>query len=181
MGERPIRGTFLILSYVGAQMHKMLQTLAVPFLCITPKPGDRQIIKDVVAMQSGAPPQGLDEARTRAQSDPTKTMTLQEVRDYCSEMLLQEAFEIGALNNIQTLVEVWFVVREEWIAEVFNEELIKYQHDEEQILPIGLACVARVPDMRPSIDDVIKMIVDLRFEDLSEHHLKALMSTLCNN
>ncbi|GJV40171.1 probable inactive receptor kinase [Tanacetum coccineum] len=64
---------------------------------------------------------------------------------------------------------VWFVVREEWTAKVFNEELIKYQHAEEQILQIGLACVARVPDMRPSIDDVIKMIVDLRSEDLSEH------------
>ncbi|GJV33289.1 hypothetical protein Tco_1393689 [Tanacetum coccineum] len=64
------------------------------------------------------------------------------------------------------------VVREEWTAEVFNEELMKYQHAEEQMVQMlqnGLACVARVPDMRPSMDDVIKMIVDLRSEDLSEH------------
>ncbi|GJW48861.1 hypothetical protein Tco_0080507 [Tanacetum coccineum] len=59
-----------------------------------------------------------------------------------------------------------------WTAEVFNEELMKYQHVEEQMvqmLQIGVAYVARVPDMRPSMDDVIKMIVDLRSEDLSEH------------
>ncbi|GKF87354.1 hypothetical protein Tco_0258231 [Tanacetum coccineum] len=62
------------------------------------------------------------------------------------------------------------VFREEWTAEVFNEELMKYQHAEEQMVQMlqnGLACVARVLDMRPSMDDVIKMIVDLRSEDLS--------------
>lgn len=32
------------------QMHEMLQTLAVSFLCISPHPDDRPIMKDVVAM-----------------------------------------------------------------------------------------------------------------------------------
>ncbi|GKD78765.1 hypothetical protein Tco_1341386 [Tanacetum coccineum] len=62
---------------------------------------------------------------------------------------------------------LWFEKR---TAEVFNEELMKYQHAEEQMvqmLQIGLAYVARVPNIRPSMDDVIKMIVDLRSEDLS--------------
>ncbi|KAI3808952.1 hypothetical protein L1987_24921 [Smallanthus sonchifolius] len=63
------------------------------------------------------------------------------------------------------------VVREEWTAEVFDEELMKHPHVEEemvQMLQIGLACVARVPDTRPSMDDVVKMIVDLRSTDSSE-------------
>nr|XP_043632366.1 probable inactive receptor kinase At5g58300 [Erigeron canadensis]XP_043632367.1 probable inactive receptor kinase At5g58300 [Erigeron canadensis] len=64
------------------------------------------------------------------------------------------------------------VVREEWTAEVFDEELMRYPHVEEemvQMLQIGLACVTKVPDMRPSMDDVVKMIVDLRSSDSSEH------------
>ncbi|XP_076884042.1 putative inactive receptor kinase At5g58300 [Bidens hawaiensis] len=63
------------------------------------------------------------------------------------------------------------VVREEWTAEVFDEELMKHPHVEEemvQMLQIGLACVARVPDMRPSMDDVVKTIGDLRSSDSSE-------------
>ncbi|KAI7736853.1 hypothetical protein M8C21_013609 [Ambrosia artemisiifolia] len=63
------------------------------------------------------------------------------------------------------------VVREEWTAEVFDEELMKHPHVEEemvQMLQIGLACVTRVPDNRPSMDEVVKMIGDLRSSD-SEH------------
>ncbi|GJW04513.1 hypothetical protein Tco_1563369 [Tanacetum coccineum] len=55
---------------------------------------------------------------------------------------------------------------------VFDEELMKYQHVEEEIvhmLQLGLACMAEVHDMRPSMDDFIKMIADLRYSDPSEH------------
>ncbi|GJW18098.1 hypothetical protein Tco_0025534 [Tanacetum coccineum] len=48
--------TDIRLSYEQPQMNKMLQTLPVPFLCISPHPGNRRIIKGVVAMQSSAPP-----------------------------------------------------------------------------------------------------------------------------
>ncbi|KAJ7959504.1 Receptor-like kinase [Quillaja saponaria] len=57
------------------------------------------------------------------------------------------------------------VVREEWTAEVFEEELIKGQHVEEemvQILQIALACVTKVPDLRPTMDQTARMIEEIR-------------------
>ncbi|CAA0837962.1 Probable inactive receptor kinase [Striga hermonthica] len=62
------------------------------------------------------------------------------------------------------------VVREEWTAEVFDAELTKenYKYVEEemvQLLQIGLSCVAKVADMRPRMDEVVRMIQDVRTED----------------
>ncbi|XVF41252.1 hypothetical protein PTKIN_Ptkin01aG0265700 [Pterospermum kingtungense] len=57
------------------------------------------------------------------------------------------------------------VVREEWTAEVFDVELLRFQSFQEemvQMLQIALACVAKAPDMRPKMDETVRMIEDIR-------------------
>ncbi|GMH18366.1 hypothetical protein Nepgr_020207 [Nepenthes gracilis] len=57
------------------------------------------------------------------------------------------------------------VVREEWTAEVFDVELLKYPNIEEQMvemLQVGMACAARVPDQRPKMPEVVRMLEDIR-------------------
>ncbi|KAJ3670855.1 hypothetical protein LUZ60_008281 [Juncus effusus] len=56
------------------------------------------------------------------------------------------------------------VVREEWTAEVFDVELMRYQNIEEemvQVLQIAMACVTMVPDARPDITEVLRMMEEI--------------------
>ncbi|KAH1105530.1 hypothetical protein J1N35_009298 [Gossypium stocksii] len=56
------------------------------------------------------------------------------------------------------------VVREEWTAEVFDVELMRYHNIEEemvQLLQIAMACVSIVPDQRPVMQGVLHMIEDV--------------------
>ncbi|XP_061346145.1 probable leucine-rich repeat receptor-like protein kinase At1g68400 [Gastrolobium bilobum] len=65
------------------------------------------------------------------------------------------------------------VVREEWTAEVFDLELMRYKDIEEEmvgLLQIAMACTAAAPDQRPRISHVVKMIEDLRGVEVSPCH-----------
>ncbi|KAK9672523.1 hypothetical protein RND81_12G105900 [Saponaria officinalis] len=57
------------------------------------------------------------------------------------------------------------VVREEWTAEVFDVELLKFPNSEEEmvtILQLGMACSERHPERRPKMWEVVRMVDDLR-------------------
>jgi serine/threonine protein kinase len=68
----------------------------------------------------------------------------------------------GAAAAAASLPEwVRSVVREEWTAEVFDVELLRYRDIEEEMvamLHVALACVAPQPEQRPSMGDVVRMI-----------------------
>ncbi|EPS63924.1 hypothetical protein M569_10855, partial [Genlisea aurea] len=63
------------------------------------------------------------------------------------------------------------VVREEWTAEVFDVELMRHHNVEEemvQLLQIGMACVAVVPDQRPDMNQVLRMIEEMNRGDTDD-------------
>ncbi|GLT38747.1 hypothetical protein SLA2020_129740 [Shorea laevis] len=57
------------------------------------------------------------------------------------------------------------VVREEWTAEVFDVELLKFPNIEEEMvemLQIGMRCVVKMPDQRPKMQKVVRMLEEIR-------------------
>ncbi|KAK3434267.1 probable inactive receptor kinase At4g23740 [Eucalyptus grandis] len=72
----------------------------------------------------------------------------------------------GGGDEIMHLVRwVHSVVREEWTAEVFDIELMRYPNIEEEMvemLQIAMSCVARLPDQRPKMPDLVKLIENVR-------------------
>ncbi|CAM8908994.1 unnamed protein product [Rhodiola kirilowii] len=69
-------------------------------------------------------------------------------------------------NEVVDLVRwVNSVVREEWTAEVFDVELVKYPNIEEEmveLLQVGLTCTVRMPEERPKMAEVVKMVEEIR-------------------
>ncbi|XP_052200472.1 probable leucine-rich repeat receptor-like protein kinase At1g68400 [Diospyros lotus] len=65
------------------------------------------------------------------------------------------------------------VVREEWTAEVFDLELMRYKDIEEEmvgLLQVAMACTSAAPDQRPKMSQVVKLIEELRGVEVSPSH-----------
>lgn len=73
-------------------------------------------------------------------------------------------YSSGGEEIIHLVRWVHSVVREEWTGEVFDVELLRYPNIEEEMvsmLQIGMSCVARMPEQRPKIEDVVKMVEEI--------------------
>ncbi|XP_074295619.1 putative leucine-rich repeat receptor-like protein kinase At1g68400 [Silene latifolia] len=65
------------------------------------------------------------------------------------------------------------VVREEWTAEVFDLELMRYKDIEEEmvgLLQIAMACTSMSSDQRPRMSQVVQMIEEIRGVEASPAH-----------
>ncbi|XP_073064272.1 probable inactive receptor kinase At4g23740 isoform X1 [Primulina eburnea] len=74
-------------------------------------------------------------------------------------------YSSGGEEVIHLVRWVHSVVREEWTGEVFDVDLLSYPNIEEEMvsmLQIGMSCVARMPEQRPKIEDVVKMVEEIR-------------------
>lgn len=78
---------------------------------------------------------------------------------------------VGGMVDLPRWVQS--VVREEWTAEVFDLELMRYKDIEEEmvgLLQIAMACTSATPDQRPKMAQVVKMIEEIRGVEVSPSH-----------
>lgn len=82
------------------------------------------------------------------------------------ELLTGKAPTQALLNEEGVDLPRWVqsVVKEEWTAEVFDLELLRYQNVEEemvQLLQLAINCTAQYPDNRPSMAELTSQIEEI--------------------
>ncbi|GMJ06476.1 hypothetical protein like AT4G23740 [Hibiscus trionum] len=78
----------------------------------------------------------------------------------------------GGEEMVHLVRWVHSVVREEWTAEVFDLELLRYPNIEEEMvemLQIAMSCVARLPEQRPKMADLAKTVEEIRRANNGNH------------
>lgn len=126
----------------------------------------------LAALMSPMPPPAMRAAGYRAPevTDSRKATNSSDV--YSFGVLLLELLtgkspihSTGGDEAVHLVRWVHSVVREEWTAEVFDIELLRYPNIEEEMvemLQIGMNCVVRMPEQRPKMPDIVKMVEDIR-------------------
>ncbi|KAG8381510.1 hypothetical protein BUALT_Bualt06G0129300 [Buddleja alternifolia] len=96
----------------------------------------------------------------------------------------QDTTEEGEVISLAEWVHS--VISDDWTAKVFDIELMRYQSDEEamtRFLHIAMDCINFVPEYRPKMSEVVKMLegisgVDTRGPPSIESRLEVLLPTL---
>ncbi|GAB2293984.1 hypothetical protein Dimus_028198 [Dionaea muscipula] len=98
-------------------------------------------------------------------TDPRKASQASDVYSFGVLLLELLTGKSPAGESVNLVKWVHSVVREEWTAEVFDADLLKYSNIEEQMvemLQLGIACAARVPDQRPKMSEAVRLVEAIR-------------------
>ncbi|KAL3631348.1 hypothetical protein CASFOL_024332 [Castilleja foliolosa] len=122
-----------------------------------------------------APEAALDGRKLTQQSDVYSfgVLLLELLTGKCPSINDHNAPGIGYTGVLDLPRWVQSVVREEWTAEVFDLELMRYKDIEEEmvgLLQIAMACTQASPDQRPRMSYVVKTIEELRGVEVSPSH-----------